>query len=60
MPFINGIFIMDPSYYTNTPLYIPPYNNSSNNNNYITPDHIHPNSSAAELSLTPEELAPIL
>jgi hypothetical protein len=59
MPFINGIFIMDLSYYTDTPLYIPPYNNSSNNN-YVPPDHIHPNSAAAELGLTPEELAPIL
>ena len=40
-----------------SPYYIPAYNQ---NHNFTSDQPIHPNSAAAQLGLTPEELAPIL
>jgi hypothetical protein len=55
MPFTDGYFIMDNSYYINSDFHIPSYSELR-----APPDHIHPNSAAAQLGLTPEELAPVL
>ena len=43
-------------YGPDSPYHIPAYNH----NCYLPPDHIHPNSAAAQLGLTLEELTPIL
>jgi hypothetical protein len=55
MPFTDGYFVMDNSYYINSDFHNPSYSELR-----APPDHIHPNSAAAQLGLTPEELAPIL
>src|ERR1700732_3713031 len=60
MPYINGIFVVDHSYYNTTPS-----QNSAYSYHYQEPQlppctYIHPNSPAAQLGPTPEELAPIL
>ncbi|KIM86659.1 hypothetical protein PILCRDRAFT_4561 [Piloderma croceum F 1598] len=56
MPYINGYFIMDDSYYTDSDFYILTYDTLQ-----TTPStHIHPDSSAAQLSLTLNELTLVL
>ena len=60
MPYIYGIFMVDHSYYSHTPS-----QNSAYSYHYQEPQlppctYIHPDSAAAQLGLTPEELAPIL
>ena len=60
MPYINGIFVVDHSYYSPTP-----FQNSAYSYHYQEPQlppctYIHPDSAAAQLGLTPEEMAPIL
>jgi hypothetical protein len=56
MPYVNGYFVMDNSHYTNSHFHIPSYSELQ------TPPELttHPNSAAAQLGLTPAELAPIL
>jgi hypothetical protein len=60
MPYINGIFIMEDSYYLNTPFYIPAYNSYHNEPQIPLGTYIHPESAAGQLGLTPTELALIL
>ncbi|KIM77113.1 hypothetical protein PILCRDRAFT_12291 [Piloderma croceum F 1598] len=56
MPYVNGYFVMDNSHYTNSHFHIPTYNKLQ-----APPKPVmHPNLAAAELGLTPKELAPIL
>jgi hypothetical protein len=56
MPRINGYFVMDDSYYTDSDFHILTYNKLQ-----APPElGIHSNSAAAQLGLTPEELTPIL
>jgi hypothetical protein len=60
MLFINGIFVMDHSYYNNTPYHISAYSYHYREPQIPPSIHIHPESAAGQLGLTPEELAPIL
>ena len=55
MPLINGYPVMDDSY-IDSQFHIPSYSELNAQPAIV----IHPNSSAAQLGLTPEELAPIL
>jgi hypothetical protein len=56
MPYVSGYFVMDNYQYTNSNFHIPTYNELR-----VPPEPvIHPNSAAAQLGLTPKELAPIL
>ena len=56
MPFINSIFIMEDSYYTNSPYHIPAYNYPQ----LLPSTYIHPESAAGQLGPTWVELALIL
>jgi hypothetical protein len=54
-----GIWINE-AQYNNTPFYIPEYNSYHREPQLPPSTHIHPDSPAAILGITPEELAPIL
>jgi hypothetical protein len=54
-----GIWINE-AQYNNTPFYIPEYNSYQGEPQLPPSTHIHPDSPAAILGITPEELAPIL
>ena len=53
---INGNFVIDSLYYLNSPYHIPAYNH----NHTIPAETVHPNSPAAQLGLTPAEIAQVL
>ena len=56
MPYINGLYVMDNSFYTGSQYQIPAYSPLK-----MAPStQIHPNSPAGLLGMTPEELKPIL
>ena len=56
MPYINGYFVMDDTYYTDSHFHIPTYDTLRTTSS----THIHPDSPAMQLSLTPEDLKLIL
>jgi hypothetical protein len=61
MPFSNSVFILeDHNYFHNNPFQTPGHNNYYNKPQLTHSTHIHPQSAAGQLGLTPEELAPIL
>jgi hypothetical protein len=60
MLYINGIFVIGYSYYTNTSLQIPAYSYHHREPKILPSTCIHPDSAADQLGLTPAELTPIL